>query len=65
MVLLFLYPPKGFRWCYRTLKYTSNDGSRHGTVPGVPDVPYFLSKTSGRSECKVEVTDEKIAEVET
>ena len=39
--------------------------SRHGTVPGVPDVLYFLPETSGRSECKVEVTDEKIAEVET
>ena len=35
--------------------------SRHGTVPGVPDVLYFLPKTSGRSDCKVEVTDEKIA----
>ena len=39
--------------------------SRHGTVPGVPDVLYFLPETSGRSDCKVEVTDKKIAGVDT
>lgn len=38
--------------------------SRHGTVPGVPDVLYFLPQRSGGCECKATVPRGKISEME-
>ena len=37
--------------------------SRAGTIPGVPDILYFLPDRCGRRDCKIDVPDEKIAEV--
>lgn len=38
--------------------------SRHGTVPGVPDVLYHVPEQSGGFECKVSLSRETIHEVE-
>ena len=38
--------------------------SRHGTTAGVPDILYYLPERSHRMDCKVELSDEKINEVE-
>ena len=38
--------------------------SRYGTVPGVPDVLYYLPQNSGAQECKVPLSREKIHEME-
>jgi len=38
--------------------------SRHDTVPGVPDILYFLPENSGRTDCIVPVSQEKLNEME-
>lgn len=38
--------------------------SRDGTIPGVPDVLHFLPERSGKRDCKVELSQEMIAQVE-
>lgn len=38
--------------------------SRHGTVPGVPDVLYYLPQLSGGFDCKVSVSTDKIQRME-
>ena len=37
--------------------------SKHGTVPGVPDILFFLPQRSGAIDCKVDVTNEQITEI--
>ena len=38
--------------------------SGYGTMPGVPDVLYYLPNRSDRQDCKIELSQEKIADVE-
>ena len=38
--------------------------SRYGTVPGVPDVLYYLPQHSGSFDCKISVSAEKVREME-
>ena len=38
--------------------------SKHGTVPGVPDILFFLPQRSGAIDCKVDVTNEQITEIQ-
>ena len=38
--------------------------SRHDTVPGVPDILYYLPESSGGVDCLVPVSNTQICEVE-
>lgn len=38
--------------------------SRHDTIPGVPDILYYLPERTNATDCSVPVSDEKISELE-